>query len=507
MNTSRLSLPHCSPRKCVITTGAALSLAFLWTAMQHLDWTSISRCWSSARPLPWALLSVGCYVGGHIARGQRLRRLVQHSAKLSLPTASNIVIAGYACNNVLPARIGEFARVGMLVERSGMPLAQALCTILIERVLDGLSVVALLLVSMALGFDGCFIWQKFRFSLSSLGMAAICLCALVTFPRVLAAAISRDSRRLGADWHDRIMRCTSSVLSSGAGLYGPLATLRVAMLSLLAWTLEAGMFLFLLPAIGLPCRFGTALAAMSVVNLSILLPSTPGYVGMFQTACAQTLLAFGTSPAAALRYASAVHITFYIPATLWGAAALLWYGIEFGTTRARARVARTSNVSAWSSGVPMHSIARILPERRCEKPTVFDLALAETFLSDFDSVNPVDVLRATQFTVDQISALPTRIRALYMVGMMTFRAYVRLRYGASFCRMSPTRRLAAVHDWAFGPLGLMRQLFRPLRTTLLLGYFDHLQSRNTNLRELGQCIAIPLPFSRSQKVRVRSAHG
>ncbi len=43
-------------------------------------------------------------------RGVRCRLLVRREANLGVITASNIVIVGYASNNVLPARLGEFVR-------------------------------------------------------------------------------------------------------------------------------------------------------------------------------------------------------------------------------------------------------------------------------------------------------------------------------------------------------------------------------------------------------------
>jgi hypothetical protein len=56
--------------------------------------------------------------------------------------------------------------------------------------------------------------------------------------------------------------------------------------------------------------------------------------------------------------------------------------------------------------------------------------------------------------------------------MATFRFYVRLRYVRSFCALDIDRRRAAVHSWAFGRVGLFRQLFRPVRSTALLAYYE-----------------------------------
>jgi hypothetical protein len=56
--------------------------------------------------------------------------------------------------------------------------------------------------------------------------------------------------------------------------------------------------------------------------------------------------------------------------------------------------------------------------------------------------------------------------------MATFRLYVRLRTLRSFCGLDVERRRAAVNSWAFGPIGVLRQLFRPVRSVALLAYYE-----------------------------------
>src|SRR5579862_7563934 len=124
--------------------GLLASSVFAWLAFRHLDLGSLVATWRSARPMPWVLLAVSCYLAGHLVRGQRLRILVQLDAMVPLATASNIVVVGYASNNVLPARLGELVRAGMLAERTGIPLAQSVTVTLIERLLDGITILVLL---------------------------------------------------------------------------------------------------------------------------------------------------------------------------------------------------------------------------------------------------------------------------------------------------------------------------------------------------------------------------
>ena len=80
-----------------------------------------------------------------MVRGLRCKLLVSREANLSTVTATNVVVLGYAVNNITPARMGELARAAMLAQRSGLPFVQGLSVTLIERIMDGLVMLALIL--------------------------------------------------------------------------------------------------------------------------------------------------------------------------------------------------------------------------------------------------------------------------------------------------------------------------------------------------------------------------
>ncbi len=98
------------------------------------------------------------------------------------------------------------------------------------------------------------------------------------------------------------------------------------------------MFLVILPAFGLPAKPLWAALALSVTNLGILFPSSPGYIGPFHYFCMQALLMVGVGRETALGYAIMAHLLYYIPVTAWGLSALAAYGVSMATA---ARAAQT----------------------------------------------------------------------------------------------------------------------------------------------------------------------
>src|SRR4051794_28143869 len=123
--------------------GVVISLGFVALAAHRLDWSGVRAALGAAHLWPWLPLAIASYVAGHLVRGVRLRLILRGQAEVTRLEAANIVVVGYAVNNLLPARVGELARSAILSERTGLPFAQSLTTTILERILDGLAILAL----------------------------------------------------------------------------------------------------------------------------------------------------------------------------------------------------------------------------------------------------------------------------------------------------------------------------------------------------------------------------
>jgi uncharacterized protein (TIRG00374 family) len=461
-------------RVAIAALGFLASLVFVSLAFRRVDFGSVVSVWRTAQLLPWLPLMVVAYLAGHVVRGQRLRVLLRREAVLQLATASNIVVVGYASNNVLPARLGEFVRAGIMSERTGVPLGQALTVTFIERLLDGIAILLLLLVSShALGTRPLMIERVAGAASVILGFALLALLVAVFLPTLLVSTTSRASKVLPAKWRDRLLALATSVTNAGACLRRPRDAALIVGYSVAVWLLESMMFAFAYPVFSLKLALAPAIVTMSVTNLGLLVPSSPGFIGSFHYFCSSTLALQGVATATAASFAILVHLAFFLPVTLWGAGAISWYGIEVGSAAALARAAKSAPGAALVQGVPVHVIARLEPVAPPGPPPEFLVALTEALLAGPDAAPEAkDVIAVAAFLAESIDALPPRLRALFEAGMATFRLYTRLRFFRSFCALEVARRSAAVQAWAFGPVGLFRQLFRPVRSIVFLSYYE-----------------------------------
>jgi hypothetical protein len=327
-------------RLAVVMIGLAVSAVFVFLAVRGLDLSAVGAAFSSAVLWPWVPLGVAAYLCSHVARGVRCRMLVARHADISLATATHVVVVGYAANNVLPARLGELVRSGMLAERAAMPLAQSIALTVIERVLDGLMMLALLvLATLTIDVAG---WMRelVYVALAVFGLATAVVAIAAYAPAVILRLAQRAARPLGERWRARADRLAHSVTAAGACLREPRAAARLLAVSLLVWALEAGMYVTLLPTLGIPVTWQLGVTTMCVTGFGLLLPSSPGSIGPYHYFASQTLIGFGVAAPTALAYATLVHLAFYVPVTLWGAAAMVWYGVELNASAAPADTSR-----------------------------------------------------------------------------------------------------------------------------------------------------------------------
>ena len=212
---------------------------------------------------------------------------------------------------------------------------------------------------------------------------------------------------------------------------------------------------------------------MAATNLFVLLPSSPGFVGTFDYAAKTALVTFGVGAAAALGVAVVAHLAFFVPVTIWGVAVMAWYGVELGSARA---VARAAPALTALPGVPSKVITLLGRAAPDPAPSAFMTAICDGLLPEKRLEGPRDrdeVLgRVSGFVSGELDALPGKYRLLLHVGLTGFSFLVFLTTWRPFAKLSLERRRAILRWWAWGPFAITRQLFRAVRSTAVLAYFE-----------------------------------
>jgi uncharacterized membrane protein YbhN (UPF0104 family) len=411
---------------------------------------------------------------------------VRQEADLPLATATNIVVLGYAVNNLLPARLGEIARAGLLSERAGIPFAQGLTVTLLERILDGMTILLLFVITWWItGQSGQWITDTALVAALIIGPVALGIALMVRFPYSLAGLGSRLAAAVRPAWQGPVWRFFVYVSNGLAYLRRPADALALALLSIAVWVVDASTYLAVLAAFGLPLSPEWAVFVMAVTNLGVLLPSRPGHVGTFHYYCVSTLMLLEAESAAAVSYALVAHAIIFVPVTFWGAAIVVRYGLELGAMLSAASPAGEAPVTTTVDGIRMQVLGRSKPAGADRPPGKLIRSLTEALIpaagsERSDGGERGEVEPVARFVQGQVDALPATLRLLLASGLTGFRLVVRIRYVRSFCSLPLATRRRIVEAWAYGRWALTRKLFRVLRSTALLAHYERTGSPDDN---------------------------
>ncbi|MGD8750418.1 MAG: lysylphosphatidylglycerol synthase transmembrane domain-containing protein, partial [Anaerolineales bacterium] len=127
--------------------GVAVSLFFLYIALRGLGLNDLWDALQGAQYV-WLIPGVGVYFLGVWVRAWRWHYLLRPVKPISTRTMFPIVAIGYMGNNVYPARAGEVLRAVVLKRREGVPISASLATIIVERVYDGVVMLAFVFLNL-----------------------------------------------------------------------------------------------------------------------------------------------------------------------------------------------------------------------------------------------------------------------------------------------------------------------------------------------------------------------
>ena len=303
--------------------GLGISLIFLFIAFRGQNFNGI---WDALRQADyvWLLPALLAYFIGVWVRAVRWHFLLRGIRRISARQLFPVVVIGYMANNVLPLRAGEVVRSYTLATRFQVSKSSSLATIAIERIFDGLTMLAFMLVaslSIALTADLRYV--------TLLGSALFVVVLGMLFGFVLAPAVRHAGVRLVVKWLPG--RFSERVESLANAFFEGLGILRrkedlaaVAGSSLLAWLCEAAMYGLVARGFNLHVSPWGILMVTAAANLATLIPSSPGYVGPFENGVLLVLSgALDITRATALSYAIVLHAVLLFPVTVLGM--LFWW--------------------------------------------------------------------------------------------------------------------------------------------------------------------------------------
>jgi len=82
------------------------------------------------------------------------------------------------------------------------------------------------------------------------------------------------------------------------------------------------------------------------------------------------------------------------------------------------------------------------------------------------------VAQVAEFVRGQVQSLPLLPRVMFASGMLGFKILVLVRHFSRFQHLPVEKRSRIVKSWSWGRMALRRQLFRVLRSTAFLAFYE-----------------------------------
>jgi len=214
--------------------GVLISIVFIWLSLRGLK---LNEFWGTVQEANyfWLIPGIGVYFIGVWIRAWRWHYLLGPIKKIPTRTMFPITTIGYMGNNIYPARAGEVLRAVILKRKEGVPVSASLATIIVERIFDGVVMLAFVFVNLSelaklTGASG-FVGNIQQVAIIGTG---VFLGALIIF--LLAAMFPQVTARIGL-WfieritpkrlHDKITGIMNKFLDGLASLRSPFNVLMV----------------------------------------------------------------------------------------------------------------------------------------------------------------------------------------------------------------------------------------------------------------------------------------
>lgn len=306
--------------------GISISVIFLYLALRKVDF---QRFWQALKTANYFYVTGAMFIalGALGMRSLRWKFLLGFPKGLKVFSCFSATCVGLMTNNILPFRVGDLAQAYFLGRRESLSKSKVFSTVVLERVID------LVMMLLFLGLGSFFL--KTSLQVKGLGIIlAICIIAIgiilfsVWKKQLIESLFLKVSRRLFPRWSPKAAQLLSSFLS-GFGIIKQVKFLLPSIvLSLLLWLIYGFVMWVVLHSFGIGQPFIAAVVINCITVISVMIPSSPGFIGTWEFFGVLALGFFGVEKSLALSCIFLYHMLQYFPIVALGLFFLAHEGIS-----------------------------------------------------------------------------------------------------------------------------------------------------------------------------------
>ncbi len=267
--------------------GILVSVAAIWWAVGKIEWSALGRELSRFDYL-WVAVCVPLIWVQYVIRALRWKYLLNPIAQVPYASRLTSTVIGFTGNLLLPARLGEIMRAVDLAKRERISKASVLATILLERILDGLILVPIFLISAFLlgvfeGESQVLTYVRTAavvFTLVYL-VVMVVVVLLALLPQMVLGLFGFLFKPLPQRFSQKLLEIIASLVDGLLLLRSIRLILPAVAYTVLLWLMLSLPLYFMAIGVGFKVSYTAAVFVQGLLCVAIALPSAPGFVGTF----------------------------------------------------------------------------------------------------------------------------------------------------------------------------------------------------------------------------------
>ena len=259
-----------------------------------------------------------------IVRSFRWRTILQRQ-EIPVMNFFESTCVGQTVNNVFPFRIGDLMQAYFLGYKTGLSKSMIFSTVLMERLFDLFPPLIIIIIGSYFVFLPDSIGRE-KFLIFMFLFLILCYLLLksqkwinITVKKLLPEG----------NFKLKILTLIDNFYQSFKLLNSPNAIFLVVFLTIFLWFLYSLGVFFYLRALNIELGFLPSVLIQAIIAMSVVIPSSPGYVGTWEFFSVVALSIFGINKTHALSFALIFHFFSWIFVTFVGSYIMLRTGLSF----------------------------------------------------------------------------------------------------------------------------------------------------------------------------------
>lgn len=300
---------------------------------------NLRQSWATLARLngPFLLIPLAVFLLNLPLRAWRWQLIFPRSARPRFGPCLAVLGIGNMANFLLPGRAGDLARCVLLNRTASLNEgSRALATLAVEKVLDLLALIGMVLFAVWALHPPVWVSELLRVAIAIFTGVLVMLIALRYRTSMAVGIVRRAFRRIRlGSLEERFDGLLTSFADGLTAVSSAGQMLTLLFMTAAIWLTEAALIWGIAKALGLAVGLKSAIVASATIGLGLMIPAAPGGLGTYELFGTEAFKLAGLTAASALTLTVVIHAWVSVVNVLAGFCLLGFKGISLAQLKNR----------------------------------------------------------------------------------------------------------------------------------------------------------------------------